>query len=73
MYETINDMLHRSPFKPFRVKLNNGKSYTVQRPDWAILLPAVLVICWPKKDRFIICDLPEIEALQPSKKVQQRK
>jgi hypothetical protein len=68
MYETLYDFLHREPFKPFQIKVSNGKSHVVQRANWALLTKKSIFIAWPKKDRFVICDLPEIEAIEPVSK-----
>ena len=32
--ETLLQYTHASPFKPFRVVMNNGKHYDVQHPDF---------------------------------------
>jgi hypothetical protein len=32
--EGIKEMLHQSPFRPFRIRMVSGKEYTVDHPDF---------------------------------------
>ena len=37
--EAITDQLHAGPFRPFAVRLTDGRSYPVPGPDYASLSP----------------------------------
>jgi len=64
MYETLQNLLECTPFKPLRVRMASGEVYTIERRDSAMLMKSTLVIGWPKKDRSILCDLPQIATVQ---------
>ena len=36
----IRQFLHATPFRPFRVRLADGRSYEVKHPDYAFLSPS---------------------------------
>lgn len=63
MYETLLDLVRRTPFKPFQVRLMNGKSYTIRNPRNVMMLKSRIVVSFPKADRFDFFDVPEIAAI----------
>ena len=63
MYETIQELVHRKPFKPFQVRLTNGKSIIIRHPENVMLLQSRIVVTWPRADRFDFFDVPEIAAI----------
>jgi hypothetical protein len=68
MYDTLDELLHRQPFQPFRVRLSNGESFTIRHPEFAILLKTQIIIGFPKSDRFITCALLHIAAINKTKR-----
>jgi hypothetical protein len=40
-------LLRDQPFKPFRLKVSNGKSYDVRHPDMAIVTPRAVYVGIP--------------------------
>jgi hypothetical protein len=68
MYDTLDKLLHDTPFKPFRVRMSNGESYTVKHPELAILLKTQLVIGLPKRDCVVICALLHVAAVNTLKR-----
>jgi hypothetical protein len=65
MDETLREMVQRNPFQPFQLRLTNGESHIVRRPEQVMMLKSRFVVSWPKEDRFIYCDVSEIESIQP--------
>jgi hypothetical protein len=63
MYETLSELVHRKPFKPFQVRLTNGKSIIIRSPQNVMMLKSRIVVAWPKADRFDFFDVPEIAAI----------
>ncbi len=69
MHETIEELLHRQPFRPFEIHLSNGNVYAVRHPEFAQLLKAKIIIGLPETDRVIVCFLlhvAEIRMLEPA-------
>ena len=67
--ETIQDLLRKTPFQPFEVRMSDGESYEVRHPEFAFVLKTNLVIGDPDSDRVWICALlhvASVETLQPS-------
>jgi hypothetical protein len=71
MYEKVYELVRQQPFKPFQVRLTNGKSITIRNPKNVMMLKSRIVVAFPKADRFDFFDVPEIAAidlLQPTRR-----
>ena len=64
MLETLEDMLNRDPFTPFRIVLTSGTAYDVQYPHLVALGKSQLTIYPPRSDRFFILRLNQIAAVE---------
>jgi hypothetical protein len=65
----MRDLLRRSPFVPFVVRLANGESYEVRHPEMAMVTPVTLYIFDPGAEKVVRCALIQIdtaEYLEPS-------
>ncbi|MEO5804351.1 MAG: hypothetical protein ABIR24_12560 [Verrucomicrobiota bacterium] len=40
----IRDLVHTSPFKPFRLHLMDGKNLRVPHPDFVLVTPELVVV-----------------------------
>lgn len=63
--ETMQAMLRRQPFSPFEVHLSNGEVHEVRHPENAMLLKSSLLLVYPEKDNFVICDWSHVSNVQP--------
>ncbi len=53
MTDVIRELLHRVPFQPFTVRLNNGANYLVATPDHAAVGPSRMhvAVIWTGDNR----------------------
>lgn len=69
-YHELYDVLHRTPFEPFRVRLTDGHSHIIRHRDFAWLTRGSMYIGIPSgadevPDRAIQCDLLHVVAVEP--------
>jgi hypothetical protein len=57
MHETLEELLHRQPFKPFEIFLSNGNTYAGKHPEFAHLFKAKIVIGLPESGQVVVCFL----------------
>jgi hypothetical protein len=63
--QTIDDVLHTSPFRPFRLRTAGGKSIAVLHPEIAVLSPKDNVIFLVREQgRFYILDPESVTSLE---------
>jgi len=48
--DNMKDLLHKQPFRPFRITLSNGRSYDVRHPELAIVGRDTLIVGDPAAD-----------------------
>jgi hypothetical protein len=60
MHETLDELLHRQPFRAFEIHLSNGNAYTIAHPEMAQLMKAKIVIGVPKTNQVVVCFLLHI-------------
>ena len=68
--QTFHDLLHATPFRPFRLVMSSGQSYDVRHPEMAMLTRSdILVGIGDIRDgipsRFKICSLLHVTAIEP--------
>ncbi len=62
--QTIEEMLTRQPFAPFKVRLSDGTAYDVHNPDLVVPLRTKILLAFPADDRFAVCSLLHITAVE---------
>lgn len=60
MHETLDELLHRQPFKPFEIYLSNGNSFVIRPPELAYLFKTKIVIGLPEANQTAVCFLLHI-------------
>ena len=70
-FQELYEVLHRSPFEPFRIRLTDGQAHTVRHPDFAWLTRGSVYIGLPSgddevPDRAIQCDLLHVVSVEPA-------
>lgn len=64
----LRELIHNSPQRPVRICLDDGKSYTVSHPDFALAAPnAVLLVSGPGHSfgaSFVICGFEHISRVE---------
>jgi len=69
-FNELFTVLHKSPFKPFRIQLTNGQSYVIGHPDFAWLKRTSILIGLSSgdddvPDEHTECDLLHVVAIEP--------
>lgn len=62
--ETLRELIHKSPFAPFHIRMDNGAAHLVRHPDYLLLVPGGhYAIVAEDNGRFHILDMPHISAV----------
>ena len=68
----LADLVHRKPFRPFRITLTDGRSYEIRHPEIVMLGKTTVIVGFPAADedepvydRFKIVDLLHIMEAEP--------
>jgi hypothetical protein len=64
MIDTIEEMLSRDPFLPFRIILTSGKEYEVSNPRLVALGKSQITVYAPRSDHFSILRLNQIASIE---------
>ncbi len=72
--DTFREILHRTPFEPFRVVMSSGESYIVLHRETALITVRALILALPdptqpEGERLAFCSylhLAHVEVLRPS-------
>ncbi len=68
--DVIRELLRQTPFRPFRVFLSGGQSYTVVGPEWLMVTGPTSVLGIPGEsadgDRVIMLDNRSITHTEPA-------
>jgi len=72
--ETFRDILHRTPFEPFRVVMSSGESYNVMHPEMALPSARALLLVLPEPtradgERYVFCSYLHIAHIEMLKSV----
>ena len=63
MLESIRELLHQSPFIPFRIVLTSGKEYVASNPDLVALGETQMNIYAPRSDHWSILRINQITSV----------
>ena len=80
-YQEVYEVLHKSPFQPFRIQLTNGQSRLVRHPDLAWLMRTSVLIAHSSGhdeipdqfDQYDLLHVVGIEAVNGAKRNGRRK
>lgn len=62
--DTIREVLRRTPFEPFEVRMSSGEVHKVNHPEFAMVTPGRLVIADPETERIAILSLFHITEIR---------
>ena len=62
--DTINELLTRQPFVPFRIKLSNQEQVDVVNPSLVVVMKRDLFIADPSRDRFHLYALIHVVGIE---------
>ena len=62
--ETINELLKRQPFSPFKVKLSNQETVDILNPDLVVVMKRDIFIADPSRDHFHIYSLMHVVSIE---------
>lgn len=57
---TLDELLNRQPFQPFRIKLSNQETVDIRNPDLVVVLKRDVFVADPSRDRFHLYALMHI-------------
>lgn len=63
-FGTVNDLLRREPFQPFRLKLSNGGHVDVRNPALVVPMKRDVFIADAKRDRFHLYSLLHVVGVE---------
>lgn len=56
--EKLRDTLHQQPFRPFTIRMTDGRSFDVRHPDFVALSPAGRsAIVWKENGGYSLLDM----------------
>jgi hypothetical protein len=61
---TIQELLEKEPFEPFRIRMNDGQQYEVVNPALAVPMETTLFLAMPKRDRFKLLSYQNITSIE---------
>ena len=65
---TIQELLDKEPFEPFRIRMSDGQHYEVINPALAVAMENTLFLAAPNRDRFKLLGYQNITNIEsPSK------
>ena len=60
---TIQELLDKEPFDPFRIRLSDGEHVDVLNPSLAVAMENVLFVAMPSRDRFKLLSYQNITSV----------
>ena len=67
--DTLVELLHKNPFRPFLVVTASGKEYYVENPELVVVMPSEMFYAYPNQDRWTtipISHITSVEVGQPA-------
>lgn len=61
---TLDELLNRQPFQPFRIKLSNQEAVDIRNPDLVVVLKRDVFVADPSRDRFHLYALMHIVGIE---------
>ena len=61
---TIQELLDKEPFDPFRIRMNDGQQLDVSNPALAVAMENTLFVAMPKRDRFKLISYQNISSIE---------
>jgi hypothetical protein len=62
--DTLNELLTRQPFTPFRIKLSNQETVDVRNPALVVVMKRDIFVAEPSRDRFHIYSLLHVVGVE---------
>ena len=64
MIKSLEEMLDRDPFVPFRIVLSSGKEYEIKNPHLVAVGKTQITVYAPRSDRFAILRMNQITSIE---------
>lgn len=61
---TIQELIEKDPFEPFRIRMNDGQQYDVTNPGLVVAMETILFVAMPKRDRFKLLSYQNITSIE---------
>ena len=61
---TIQELLEKNPFEPFRIRMNDGQQFDISNPALAVPMESILFLAMPKRDRFKLISYQNITSIE---------
>lgn len=61
---TIQELLDKEPFDPFRIRMSDGQQYDVRDPSLVVTMEQTLFLALPNRDRFKLLSYQNMTSLE---------
>lgn len=62
--ETLNELLARQPFQPFRIKLSNQETVDIRNPSLVVVMKREIFVADPSRDHFHLYALMHVVGVE---------
>jgi hypothetical protein len=67
--ESLDELVDRQHFRPFRIVTASGKEYLVEDPALVVVMRAEVLYAFPSKDRWTVIPLSHITSIEVNEPV----
>ena len=64
MRDKLMELWQQRPFQPFKLKMADGQTYVVRRPEGFMVLKSMFYLSFPRRERFILPDIDQITEIE---------
>ena len=61
---SLVELLHKDPFRPFRIVTASGKEYSVENPELVVVMPSEVFYAYPNQDRWTTIPISHITSVE---------
>ena len=62
--KSVQELVEKEPFRPFRIVTASGKEYVVENPDLVIVMRSEIFYAFPKKNRWTLIPISQITSIE---------
>ncbi len=62
--KSIQELVAKEPFRPFRIVTASGKEYVVENPDLVIVMRSEVFYAFPKRNRWSLIPISQITSIE---------
>jgi hypothetical protein len=62
--KSVQELVDKEPFRPFRIVTASGKEYLVENPDLVIVMRSEIFYAFPKRNRWTLIPVSQITSIE---------